>query len=183
MSRLERRLLEGDPLDVRGGAVLHYGGRGYSEVWELLADSPALVGAADPTQASQCNPQAAIAFSETNPGDPGYLQAGGPTCTKFNGITTIQDYGTFSFDAGLNVHMGPYARLLLGVNLQTDTRHYLTFADRGDPDGTGSNPDVVEPGTSEVNPVRRDVVDNVGRRYVIDDVLNTFGYLRLWVTF
>src|SRR4029079_6075870 len=36
-----------------GSAILHYGGRGYSEIWELLADSPSMVGTNDPTKAAQ----------------------------------------------------------------------------------------------------------------------------------
>jgi hypothetical protein len=32
------------------------------------------------------------------------------------------------------------------------------------------DPNLVEPGTAEVNPVRRDVIDNVGRRYAVGDV-------------
>ncbi|MBC8069869.1 MAG: hypothetical protein IAG13_16140, partial [Deltaproteobacteria bacterium] len=43
--------------------------------------------------------------------------------------------------------------------------------------------DRVEPNTREVNPVRRDVVDNVGRRYVIDDVVDLYGYARFLLTF
>jgi hypothetical protein len=68
----------------------------------------------------------------------------------------------------------------------TDTRHFVTFAGRGDAnrDGAGgTDPETVEPGTREVNPVRRDVVDNVGRRYVVDDVLDMHAYLRFLLTF
>lgn len=167
---------------LEGSAVLHYGGRGYSEIWELLADSPAMVGANDPTQASQCNAAAAIAESRTNPGDPSYVQAGGTSCAAFNGITDLQDYGTFGFNGGLNLTLGPYARLALGVNVQTDTRHFLTFTSRGRAEG-GADDDRVEAGTSEVNPLRRDVVDNVGRRFVIDDVVDLYGYARFMLTF
>ncbi len=167
---------------LAGSADLHYGGRGYSEVWELLADSPSLVGSYDPTQANNCNRDAAIAFAADNPGDPGYLEAGGNSCQPFEGVTELQDYGTFGFQSGLNMHLGKYARLQLGVNLSTDTRHFVTAAGRGDAAG-GSDPDRVEPNTREVNPVRRDVIDNVGRRYVVDDVISALGYLQFMLTF
>ena len=167
---------------VAGSADLHYGGRGYSEVWELLADSPSLVGSYDPTQASNCDRDAAIAYAADNPGDPGYLDAGGGSCQPFEGVTELQDYGTFGFQSGLNMHLGKYARLQLGVNVSTDTRHFVTAGGRGDASG-GSDPDRVEPGTREVNPVRRDVVDNVGRRYVVDDVVSALGYLQFMLTF
>jgi hypothetical protein len=166
---------------VRGTAQLRYGGRGYSEMWQILADSPALTGKENPGSGDACDPGAASAFAAANPGDTdGYLAAGGPGCKKFNGITDIQNYGTFGADTALVFHMGQYARMLLGANMMTDTRHFLTFTDRGD-DKNGN--DMVDPNTTEVNPVRRDVVDNVGRRYMIDDVLNIFGYASFLLTF
>ncbi len=174
-------------VELGGNATLHYGGRGYSEVWELLADSPALAGSFAPGSNAPCNREAALDFAEANPGDPGYLAAGGPSgaatnCKKFEGVTDLQDYATFGFRGGLNLHLGKYVRLGLGALLNTDTRHFVTFAGRGKANGSGSDPDRVEPGTNEVNPVRRDVVDNVGRRFVIDDVLDVRGYFRLLIT-
>lgn len=169
---------------IQGNADLHYGGRGYSEIWELLSDSPALVGSRDPTDAGGCDQAATVAGYELDPSgqarDQNYLMG---TCTDFNGITDIQDYGTFGFDLALNFHFSKYARMNLGVDMNTDTRHFLTFADRGRSAGSGNDDDVVEPGTSEVNPVRRDVIDNVGRRYVIDDVMNLYGYANFMLTF
>jgi hypothetical protein len=166
-------------LMLEGTAVLHYGGRGYSEIWELLADSPAMVGSNDPTTADQCDRNAAIAFAQANPGDPAYASG---SCSPHNGITDLQDYGTFGFNGGLNLTLGPYARLAFGVNVQSDTRHFLTFTNRGRAEG-GADDDRVEPGTREVNPLRRDVVDNVGRRYMIDDVVDLYGYARFLLTF
>jgi hypothetical protein len=167
---------------LEGNAILHYSGRGYSEIWELLADSPAMVGANDPTKAGQCDRNAAMAFAQANPGDPGYVQAGGPSCSRYNGLTDLQDYGTFGFNGALNLHLGPHARFMAGVTLQTDTRHFLTFTNRGDAKG-GTDDDRVEPNTQEVNPLRRDVVDNVGRRFMIDDVLDTYAYARFMLMF
>jgi hypothetical protein len=181
---------------VSGSAELHYGGRGYSEIWELLADSPAMVGSFRPESQARnpdgsprdrgefCNRNEALTFARDNPGDPGYIAEGGGSCEKFEGITDLQDYATFGFRTGLNFHLGPFARLMLGVNISTDTRHFITSAGRGNADtSSGTDPDRVEPGTAEVNPVRRDVVDNVGRRYLVDDVIDTYGYLRFLITF
>jgi hypothetical protein len=171
---------------LAGSAVLHYNGRGYSEVWELLSDSPAMVGDYSPGVGGTCNRNAALAHAAANPLNPevggGYAAAGGQDCGGFNGITTLQDFGSFGINAGLNFHMGPYARLNFGVDMQTDTRHFLTTASRGDAAVSG-DPDVVEPDSLDVNPVRRDVVDTVGRRYAIDDVFNVNGYLNFIMTF
>ncbi|MEM7157741.1 MAG: hypothetical protein AAF799_33175 [Myxococcota bacterium] len=171
---------------LSGSAILHYGGRGYSEIWELLADSPSLVGSEDPTQSDQCDRDAALAFAADNPGDSGYVGAGGSSCAAFSGVTDLQDYGTFGFDTGLNLHLGKNARINLGAKFSTDTRHFVTFANRGDASASsaaGTDPQRVDEGTVEVNPLRRDVVDNVGRRFVVDDVTDLHGYIRVLLTF
>jgi hypothetical protein len=151
-----------------------------------LADSPALVGRNDPLDVpgtdDDCDRNASLAFAAQDPGNPDYVGAGGDGCRRFKGLTDIQDYGTFGFTGGLNFHLGKFVRFIAGVNVFTDTRHFLTFANRGDADG-GDDDDRVEAGTREVNPLRRDVVDNVGRRYVIDDVLDLYAFARIMLTF
>ncbi|MFV8751547.1 hypothetical protein ACNOYE_13470 [Nannocystaceae bacterium ST9] len=177
---------------LTGSALLRYGGRAYSEVWELLADSPAMLGEYAPGKGDDCNRGAGIDYAASNPSDPsGYVDAanaasnggaGGNACQAFNGITNVQDYGTFGLTAALNFHMGPYARLNFGVDMKTDTRHFLTTTPRGDGKASG-DPNIVEPDSVDVNPVRRDVVDNVGRRYAIDDVLRLTGFANFIITF
>ncbi|PRQ04072.1 hypothetical protein ENSA5_11200 [Enhygromyxa salina] len=171
---------------LTGSAVLHYNGRAYSEVWELLSDSPALVGDYSPGNGQGCNPADSLAHAAANPLDPeangGYVAAGGQDCAAFNGITTIDDYSTFGLNAGLNFHMSKVARLNFGVDMSTDTRHFVTTASRGDGAVSG-DPDLVEPDSADVNPVRRDVVDNIGRRYAVDDVFNVNAYFNFIVTF
>lgn len=171
---------------LMGSTALHYNGRAYSEVWELLADSPALVGDYSPGNSQGCSSGAALAHAAANPLDPerngGYVAAGGQDCGSYNGITTINDFGTFGLNAGLNFHMSQYARLNFGVDMTTNTRHFVTAASRGDGAQSG-DPDLVDPDSVDVNPVRRDVVDNVGRRYAVDDVFNVNAYLNFVVTF
>jgi hypothetical protein len=185
-------------VQVSGSATLHYGGRGYSEIWELLADSPSMVGsnqpesqrlnaAGDPVAPNDfCSRTGALQTGRDMPGSPTYTSSNGNACRPFEGVTDLQDYASFGFNGGLNFHLGKYARLMFGVNVLTDTRHFITFAGRGDANRSGSggtDPDTVEPGTTEVNPVRRDVVDNVGRRYLVDDVVDLHTYLQFLLTF
>ncbi len=169
---------------IQGMAELRYGGRDYSEIWQLLADSPALVGKDDPTGPGRCDVQAAIAAAQADPGNTdAYLQAasqGGARCVKFTGVTDIQDYAVFGMNFAFNFHLGKYARLMLGARFRTNARHFITFADRGK-DKNGN--DRVDPDTNEVNPVRRDIVDNVGRRYLVADVLDIYPYLNFLLTF
>jgi hypothetical protein len=58
----------------------------------------------------------------------------------------------------------------------------VTAASRGKGDQAG-DPELVDPDTADVNPVRRDLVDQVGRRYAVDDVFVVNGYLNFIITF
>ncbi|MEE9382732.1 MAG: hypothetical protein V3V08_04890 [Nannocystaceae bacterium] len=168
-----------------GSANLRYGGREYSELWEILSDSPALVGTYRPAT-EECNEAASLAYAKDYPTDAvGYIESanqGGGGCQKFNGITTVQNYARFAMRLSLNFHLSAYARLMLGLNLGTSTRHFLSAADRGDPEIAGDS-DVVDADSADVNPYRRDVIDNVGRRYAIDDEVDAVGFARFWLTF
>lgn len=172
---------------IMGMADLKYGGRGYSEIWELLADSPALVGTYAPGQ-GQCNVGEAVAYAGANPTDPvGFYDAANAAansgdCEKFEGITDIDDFARFGLRAAMDFHLGQYARLMLGADVKTETQHFLTNANRGDPEAFG-DPNIVEANEVGVNPVRRDVVDNTGRRYALSDVFNVVGFANFLLTF
>ncbi len=124
-------------LNLRGLAMLKYGGRGYSEAWELFADSPALVGTYQPGQAnlecSRADVDSVVQYAKDNPqdGDP-LANSGAPQgCQRFNGITNIQDFATFGLNIALHAHLSRYAMLMIGTTLTTDTRHLITAASRG----------------------------------------------------
>jgi len=179
---------------LAAGADLHYGGRGYSEIWELLADSPAMVGSNDPTSQAvdasgnpidpdYCDREAALAYARVNPGDPAALEAGGASCRKFEGITDIQDYASFTFHGAVNLDLGRHTMVNLGVRVVGDSSHFVTFTPHGDASGSGADDRVVEPGTTEVNPLYRGVVDAPGNRYAVGDVLSIDAYLRLLILF
>ena len=172
---------------LMGTADLKYGGRGYSEVWELLADSPALVGTYNPGS-GQCNVAEALAYAGANPSDPsGFYDAANSApnsgdCSKFEGLSDIDDFARFGMRTALDFHLGKYARLMFGADVKTETQHFLTDANRGDAEAFG-DPNIVEANEIGVNPVRRDVVDNVGRRYAISDVFNVVGWTTFMLTF
>lgn len=176
-------------LNLRGLAMLKYGGRGYSEAWELLSDSPALVGTYQPGQAglgcSRTNVDRVIQYAKDNPTDPDPLaNSGSPQgCQRFNGITNIQDFATFGLNVALHAQLNKYAVLMIGANLSTDTRHFITAANRGKANGDPSSDPKLVDSDKEINPVRRDVVDQVGRRYAVGDVLSAMGYFRFLLTF
>ena len=72
--------------------------------------------------------------------------------------------------------------LMIGANVMTDTRHLISAASRGKANGPGADPQLVDD-PREVNPLRRDVIDQVGRRYAIGDVVSAIGYFRFLLTF
>jgi hypothetical protein len=164
-------------------------GRAYSEAWEILADSPALAGTFAPGE-NPCNSRAALNYANDNLFNPdGYLEAANNAsnsggCQTFNGVTTVDNYATLGLTAAANFWFGKYARLNLGADLQTVTRHFVTNASRGDATAdSGGDPQVVDPDTIEVNPVRRDIIDNVGRRYAVDNMFNIVGFANFLLTF
>lgn len=173
---------------VKGLAMLRYGGRGYSEGWELFSNSPALVGSYAPGQpGGTCTNQDArnvVDYAKDNPTEVDPLTASGAPqgCKNFNGITNIQDFATFGINLGMNIQLNKYAVLMFGADARTDTRHWITNAGRGKGSLSG-DPNLVEPNSPEVNPIRRDVIDNVGRRYAVGDVFNVMGYFKFLLTF
>lgn len=175
-------------VNLRGLAMLRYGGRGYSEAWELFANSPALVGTYQPgkpgLECSRSDVDRVIQYAKDNPNDGDALKnSGAPAgCQAFNGITNIQDFATFGFNIALHAQLSKYAVLMIGANVMTDTRHLITAASRGKANGPGADPQLVDD-PAEVNPIRRDVIDQVGRRYAIGDVLSAIGYFRFLLTF
>lgn len=173
---------------LKGLAMLRYGGRGYSEGWELFSNSPALAGTYNPaaTPCSNADSKAVADYAKDNPNEVDPLgRSGAPSgCVPFNGITNIQDFATFGVNLGLNITLNKYAVLMIGADARTDTRHWITNAGRGNGKlNADGDPNLVEPGTAEVNPVRRDVIDNVGRRYAVGDVFAVMGYFKFLITF
>jgi hypothetical protein len=172
----------------QGTGELQTRGRNYSEAWEILADSPALVGTDSPAQ-GDCNVAASINYANANLDNPdGYLDAANSAstgvCQKFSGITTVDTFAKLGLTTSMNFWLGKYARLNIGAHLRTQTRHFITGANRGDPSRDPStDPDTVDSGTVEVNPVRRDIIDNVGRRYALDNVLQVVGFANFLLTF
>lgn len=174
-------------IEVQGD--LDYVGRGYaySQAWEFLSDSPALVGARDPA-AGRCDVGAALQFAALNPENPtDYLRPAnatspGENCVAFSGVTRVNAYASLGGTLNLRLQLGPWAELKVGTTINTSTQHYLTGDPMGVPTVTG-NPEVVELGSLDVNPQRRDVIDRPGRRYAADDILTARAHAQVLITF
>jgi hypothetical protein len=139
-------------VDLRGRIEGHFSGRGYSEAWELLASAPPLQ--CDMAQAGfnpACNP-----MLTTNP-----YQG-----KAFTGITTIENYATLGADVALVAQAGQHFRFRTSFEYTHDQSHLITGDDIGVP--TTSSNRVMSP--NEFNPAYRAVIDQVGRRYRVDNV-------------
>ena len=140
-----------------------FDGRGYSELWEVLASSDAL----------KCDPQLAWTVA-WNPA------CGSQTTNKYqgkpySGLTTIENYATIGAQAGLNVQAGKYVRFRLAYLYQHDQSHRITNDDVGKPDAASTDPcKAGAPGRvcapNEFNPSYRPIINEVGRRYRVEGV-------------
>jgi hypothetical protein len=138
-------------IDFRGIVEAHFQGRGYSEIWEMLAGSPAL------------DPQANPADANGNP-----LMK--PGRGLYPGITDIENYFTYGGQLGLTVRAGRFLKFRGFFGVQGAQKHIITFADAGkDLDNSGKVEQQGAQAAAEVNPIHRPLIDFVGRRYVVDE--------------
>jgi hypothetical protein len=144
-------------LDLRGRVEAHFKGRGYSEIWEMLASASPL---ACDMSTSSFNP-ACDSSQTTN------LYQG----RAFTGLTTISDYATIGADIAIQAQIGRYFRIRSGFEYSHDEAHFIT----GDDIGTPMNPTGRVMSAQEFNPAYRAIIDQVGRRFIVDNV-NTYNF-------
>lgn len=141
-------------IDLRGRIEAHFTGRGYSELWELLASSPALACDTAGDHAAfnpACDPS-----KTSNP------YQGAP----YTGLTTIQSYATLGAEIAVGAEVARHLRLKADFRYTHDEAHLITGEDIGVPSTDSGR--VMSAG--EYNPVYRAVIDQVGRRFRVDDV-------------
>ena len=144
-------------IDVRGRLDGHFAGRGYSEGWELFASAPSLAcDAAQGAYNPACN---ASATTNAYQGQP------------FTGVTTIENYASLGVDLALGVQVGKHARFRTAFDYAHDEAHFITGEDIGVPMTASGR--VMS--ANEYNPAWRAVVDQVGRRYKVDNV-NVYNF-------
>jgi hypothetical protein len=141
-------------IDLRGRIEGHFSGRGYSELWEVLASAPPL--ACDTMDRHADFNPACDSRQTTN------LYQNQP----YTGLTTIQNYASLGADVALNVQVGQHARLRTTFEYTRDQSHLITGEDIGVPSTTSGRVSTA----SEFNPAYRAMIDQVGRRYQVDNV-------------
>jgi hypothetical protein len=149
-------------IDLRGRLEGHFSGRGYSELWELLASAGPLACDTMDNHAAYnpaCDPRQTSNAYQNQP---------------YTGITTIENYASLGADIALNVQVGQHARLRTTFEYQHDEAHFITGEDIGVPT-TSSGRVMTAP---EFSPAYRAVMDQVGRRYRVDNV-DTYQF-QIW---
>lgn len=138
-------------LDFGTRSTLHFEGREYTEIWEMLAyggdsrGSGPLILDSDPTR------------PDVQP-------------MSYPGISNVENYLDMTGRFAIRAHLGPHVRFAVIGDVMWETDHALTFADAGvDRDDEG---DLVNPGTDEVNPLHKPLIDLVGHRYRAEDGFN-----------
>ncbi len=136
-------------------------GRQYTDIWELFANSPKLMGGC---VANVENPSRTFDDTAWNNG----IYCARPTDKiPFPGITSVENHILIGSKLAFNLDMTQYIRVHLGVGFSYEQDHYITFGD------LGSNVDdesgVQHDNDHEVNPMYRPYIDATGRRYRIGD--------------
>ena len=137
-------------IDLRGRLEGHFAGRGYSEAWEMFASSPVLR-----CDATQANP--ACDASATKNGYQG---------KPYTGLTAIDGYATLGVELAVDAILTRWLHLRVGFAYARDQSHLITGDDVGTPTIAGGR--VTQAG--EFNPAYRPVLDQTGRRYLVDNV-------------
>jgi hypothetical protein len=101
-----------------------------------------------------------------------------PTQTKnayqdkpYTGVTTIDSYATLGVELAIDALLTRFLHLRAGFGYTRDQSHLIT----GDQTGTPTMPGGRVASATEFNPAYRPVIDQVGRRYLVDNV-DTFDF-------
>jgi hypothetical protein len=140
-------------IDLRGRIEGHFSGRGYSELWELLASAPALGCDTVDNHAAYnpaCDPTQAMNSYQGQP---------------YTGVTTIENYASLGADLAVLVQVGQHARFRTTFEYSHDQSHFITGEDIGVP-STASGRVMTAP---EFNPAYRPIIDQTGRRFRVDN--------------
>ncbi len=146
-------------IDLRGRIEGTFDGRGYSEGWELFASSDALT--CDPMWNPSCDPTMTKNKYQGQP---------------FTGLTVIENYATLGADAAIVVQAGKYIHFNIGLQYTRDQSHFITIDDVGKAfdktQGDGCSVPIAGRVSRpcEFNPAFRPVINEIGRRYKVDNV-------------
>lgn len=138
-------------IDLRAHLAGHFQGRGYSDAWEVFAGSAGLACDATHTANPSCDPAMGKNPYQAKP---------------FSGLTVIDGYATLGLDAAIDARLTRWFRLRATFSYSRDQSHLIT----GDSPGVPSTPGGKITAATDHNPAYRPVIDEPGRRYLVDSV-------------
>jgi hypothetical protein len=149
-------------LAFSGSIHAMFEGKGYSEMWEPFA----LGG----DVASNAMAPLAVDADPTRTDD---------ARLPYPGVTTIENYMIFGGQLGLRGQIGEHVKFIASFGFTRDQAHTITLTSAGTDFPACSatvtmgcetpDDDVVTPGTREVNPLHKPIIDTTGRRYIVDE--------------
>ncbi len=124
----------------------------------------------DPLGSSDCHPSTNCGRTSYTRLDPKTREHDG-TFRRTDGVTDVEQYGRFGFNAGLTYQVMKHVRVNLAVNWWHTTSHFITFADAGkNLDGVNNveRSNTGTPPVNEYNPFYNESYDDFGRRFRVD---------------
>lgn len=131
--------------DLGERIVGHFEGRDYSELWEAFAYAGDAASASNPLVLDK-DPVASGVQAQSNPG-----------------ITNIEGYLELATSLAVRAELGDNVRFALVFETIYKSDHAITFENAG-VDRNGDQ--IIDPGSTEVNPLSVDAIDLVGHRYI-----------------
>jgi len=148
-------------IEIRGKLEGVFEGRGYTDIWELFANNPNLVGGCYPSGSNVC--KASGAWNNN-------IYCNNNICSDkipYPGITSVENHVLISGLMAINLEMTKWFRAQVGVGFGHEQSHYITFGDAGK--NIDDQAGIQHTNLGEVNPMYRPYIDGTGRRFRVAD--------------
>ncbi len=153
--------------EIGGGITASFEGRGYSEMWEVFRRNPELDGPCgvdgddDGALDSRGETWASCDLTPGQGGDDDGL-------IQHPGVTDIENYATLGGRLAVRTQVGEFVKFRIGLALAHDLEHYISFTDAGQ--DRGDEDVLVTPNDArEIHPLHRPLIDQIGRRFRVEE--------------
>ncbi len=153
--------------DFRFRGTYHSPGRDYTELFDALGS----------TSASSLRQPNYASYTSGPGGVPPSVVDTSSDQVYFSGVTETQAFGSFTFGSSATWQAGEYIKFRLGADFTYVQSHLITAADTCNPNFGGSSAAMAGPCVNQLtgtvngvpNPDHRDIIDNPGHRFSVDD--------------
>jgi hypothetical protein len=142
-------------------------------MWEVFSKNPALSGPCTGETDADGNVDQVWKNCDMRyraAGSPDFNGDGQPDgLIRHPGVTDIENYLTLETHAAIRVQMGEWVKFRMGLGLEHDQEHIITFTDGGEDINKSGRIEPSDP--HEVHPLFRPLIDQTGRRYRAEDTI------------